>query len=279
MKPILYTSIITLATLSLSSAWADHKDSDVIHFGIVPQQSAIKLARKWTPVFQYLSQKTGYTIRFKTAPNIPVFEQRLADGRYDVAYMNPYHYTVFGQKPGYRAFAKQKDKQIKGLIVVHKDNAIQSLQDLSGQDLAFPAPAAFAASVLTRSKLVDQGIVFQPNYVSSHDSVYRTVAKGLFSAGGGIKRTLENVDPTIRAQLKILWTTHGYTPHAFAAHPALTTTKVAKLQQAMVNMHTDPLAQPLLKSLNFKGIETAQHQDWNDVRDLQVDKRLGRLIQ
>ena len=54
-------------------------------FGIVPQQSASKLAGLWTPILAYLSQKTGYAIRFKTARDIPTFEQRLAAGDYQCA--------------------------------------------------------------------------------------------------------------------------------------------------------------------------------------------------
>ncbi|MEO0444096.1 MAG: PhnD/SsuA/transferrin family substrate-binding protein, partial [Pseudomonadota bacterium] len=56
-------------------------------FGIVPQQSAKKLAQAWTPVLQYLSTKTGIKLQFKTAKNIPEFEKRLADGDYDFSYM------------------------------------------------------------------------------------------------------------------------------------------------------------------------------------------------
>ena len=40
-------------------------------FGIVPQQSAGKLAGLWTPILAYLSRKTGYAIHFKTAKDIP----------------------------------------------------------------------------------------------------------------------------------------------------------------------------------------------------------------
>jgi PAS domain S-box-containing protein len=120
-------------------------------FGVVPQLSATKLAGKWTPILQRLGDKTGYTIRFRTAPDIPAFEQRLATGEYDMAYMNPYHYTVFHESPGYVAFAKEKDKRIKGIMVVRKDSSYCELNELANQTLAFPAPAAFAASVLTRA--------------------------------------------------------------------------------------------------------------------------------
>ena len=141
----------------------------IYSFSVVPQQSATKLARIWVPLLQELQAKTGVSLRFVTAPDIPTFESRLANGEYDFAYMNPYHYTVFNQNPGYRALAKQAGKRIRGILVVRKNAAIQSVQDLNGQVIAFPAPAAFAATLLVRAYLNSQGIEQTPKFVSSHD--------------------------------------------------------------------------------------------------------------
>lgn len=207
---------------------------------------------------------------FSTAQDIPTFEQRLLAGEYDLAYMNPYHFTVFNQKPGYRAIARQKDKRIKGIIVVKKDSPIQSLAELQAQTLAFPSPAAFAASVLPRAKIAQDGISFTPQYVSSHDSVYLTVSRGLFPAGGGVLRTFNNTDPKVREQLRILWTTPGYTPHAFALHPRIDKALGERIQAALLSMNQAPEATALLKAINFKGIESAVDADWDDVRALNI---------
>jgi len=239
-------------------------------FGIVPQQSASKLARLWSPILRKLSQKSGYQLIFKTAPNIPIFEQRLAEGQYDIAYMNPYHFTLYGQKPGYKAFAKAKNHHIRGIIVIRADSPINQIEQLNNTTLAFPAPAAFAASVLTRTHLMAQQIQFIPKYVSSHDSVYRTVAKGLYPAGGGIIRTFNNIEPGIRQQLKIFWTSQGYTPHAFAAHPRLPNDVIVKLQSAMTHFAQSPDQQFLLNKINLSGFAPALSSDWDDVRALNI---------
>ncbi|WP_100753405.1 phosphate/phosphite/phosphonate ABC transporter substrate-binding protein [Vibrio salilacus] len=242
----------------------------VLTFGIVPQQSAITLAKNWGPILQHLSEKTGLKIVFRTAKDIPEFEQRVLKGEYDIAYMNPYHYTVFHQKPGYEAFAKQKDKLIRGIVIAKSDSSIQDLKDLDGETLVFPSPAAFAASLIPRSSLQAMGITFTPQYVSSHDSVYLNVAKGFFPAGGGIERTLNNTDPAVRSQLKVLWRTPGYTPHAFATHPALPPEVSAKIAEAMLTLNDDSEGQALLGRIKFKGIESAQDSDWDDVRALNI---------
>jgi len=245
-----------------------------LNFGVVPQQSASKLAQLWTPIFEELTLKSGIYIKFETAPDIPTFEKRLSQGKYDIAYMNPYHYVIFNQSPGYQALAKARDKRIKGIIVVAKDDAINNFNDLQNATLAFPAPASFAATILTQVDLKNNNITFQSKYVSSHDSVYRTVAKGIYPAGGGVLRTFNNIEPSIKEKLKILSTTKGYTPHAIAAHPSVTTEQVKKIQQALIAMEKSDAGKLLLNSIKIKGFEKAVNSDWNDIRKLNLSVKV-----
>ena len=81
-----------------------------ILFGIVPQQSATKLARACVPFIKRLSEETGVSVRFATLTDIPSFEKCLARGAYELAYMNPYHFAVFNKLSGYRAIVGQSDR-------------------------------------------------------------------------------------------------------------------------------------------------------------------------
>lgn len=264
-------NLLILASSSVLTDMAKAADSvDPITFGVVPQQSAGKLARLWTPVFENLSAATGYRIEFRTAPDIPEFERRLARGEYDLAYMNPYHYTTFHKQPGYEAFAKAKDKKLKGIVVVREDSTYKEMDQLAGQTLAFPSPAAFAASIVTRSYLQNQSIPILAEYVSSHDSVYLGVAKGLYPAGGGVMRTFNNVEEDIRDQLRILWVSPGYTPHAFAAHPRLDKTVVDTIRDAMLRLDETSGGRALLGNLKLKGIISAEDEEWGDIRALNL---------
>lgn len=239
-------------------------------FGVVPQQSASRLAQQWGPIMSHLSQVSGLNIEFQTAADIPTFEQRLANGDYDIAYMNPYHYTVFSRSPGYRAMAKARDKQIKGILVTQRGNPVESLQWLNDQTLAFPSPTAFAATILNQSDLNKAGVRFESDYVSSHDSVYLSVAKGFYPAGGGVMRTFNALPEVVKSQLTILHTTQGYTPHAIAYHPRLSLQHRELLAHALRELESSEQGQSLLEQLKIKGFQAAQDQDWDDVRQLDI---------
>ena len=244
-------------------------------FGVVPQQSASRLAEEWGPLLAEVSRRAGVPLVFRTAPSIPVFEERLGQGEFDLAYMNPYHYVVFHKANGYRAFAKEQDRKIKGILVVKKDSSYRKLADLAGKTVVFPAPAAFAASILPQAEFGRLRIPIESKFVASHDSVYRAVAAGLQEAGGGIQRTLEASPVEIRETLRVLSETPAYTPHAFAAHPRVTPEVLAKVMAAMASVSADEAGQRLLAPLAFKGIAAAQDKEWNDIRALDIDL-LGR---
>lgn len=274
MRKLCWSSML-LAVLTLAGAGAQGEAPPSLVFGVVPQQSATKLAQSWVPLLNELGRRAGLEIRFRTAPDIPEFERRVAAGEYDIAYMNPYHYAVFSAEPGYRAFAKAKDR-LQGILVVRSDSPIRDPHALAGATLAFPAPAAFAASVLPRAWLTQEGIPFTPKFVASHDSVYLAVAKGLYPAGGGVVRTFESLEPQSRAQLRVLWTTQAYTPHAFAAHPRVGEEELNRLTHALVTLDQSEAGRTLLAPLGMPGFEAAQDSDWNDVRALGIDL-LGTL--
>lgn len=243
--------------------------------GVVPQQSAVDLARDWIPMLQEVGRRAGIQLDFRTAPDIPTFEDRVLAGAYDLAYMNPYHYTVFSRSPGYKAFLKEKNRKLVGIIVVRKDSPVQSLDQLAGQVVGFPAPAAFAASILPRAEFSRRGIDIQARFVSSHDSAYRGVAQGLFAAGGGVQRTLEALDPAVAGQLRVLTTTAPYTPHALAIHPRVDEALATRLLQAFTGLADDEAGRRVLKPLAFKGLEAAQDDEWGSIRRLKLEQVVG----
>jgi len=257
-------AMLLLLAIASQQVRADDEAS-TLTFGIVPQQSATRLATIWVPFLDRLAGATGLRIVFATAKDIPTFEDCLAQGAYDIAYMNPYHYVEFHEDPGYRAIAHQSGKRLKGIVVARRDSDIAALADLAGLDVAFPSPAAFGASVLSRAEMKMRGIDFTPHYVKSHDSVYRAVSEGLYPAGGGVARTFRSIPDDLRSTLKIVHETAAYTPHAFAVHPSVSD-EIAELIAA--GMTDGAIGPDILGNLGMAGIERAVDANWNDVRSL-----------
>ena len=262
--------ILSLLCLPLSAVRA-HDNIQSYNFGVVPQQLSSKLIKNWLPLLKYLSEESGIQLHFATAKDIPAFENNLFNNFYDFAYMNPYHYITYHKSNNYQAIAKEKNKKIRGIIVTRKNSDYKNLQSLAAATIAFPSANAFAATLVTQSALYRNKISFKETYVGSHDSVYYHVALGDFPAGGGVLRTFNALKPTIRSKLTILYTTKGYTPHAFAAHPRVPQQVVLKVQQALVKLATTAAGKKILQDLKLNPVEKATDSDWNDIKQLNLN--------
>lgn len=270
-----YRFVITMLlalvlTLVAGGIPAGADERPVLSLGVVPQQAPGELADAWTPIATYLGERTGLTLRFATARDIPTFEQRLAEGVYDFAYMNPYHYMLYHEAPGYRALAREEGAALVGIVVVREDSPYRDITDLAGESIAFPGPHAFAATILPCAEMERLGIPVAPSYVSSHDSVYLAVARDLFAAGGGIVRTFEHMPPAVRDQLRILWRTDAYTPHPIAVHPRVAGPLAERVQAALLTMVGDPRGAALLGGAGLKGLTAARDADYDDIRRLRL---------
>lgn len=267
--------LLTILLFVCCSALAQQPQSGVAgnveySLGIVPQQSSQKLATMWLPLIGYLNAQTGFSISFSTAKDIPTFEDRVAEQEYDLAYINPYHYVVFSDSANYVPLARDAHKRISGIIVVREDSPYTTLQQLHGATLAFPAPAAFAASIIPRGMLAKENISINAQYVNSHDSVYLNVINGLFPAGGGIIRTLEHLPKMQNEKLRILWRSQDFTPHALAVHSRVPEAHRKKILAALIALNDSAENAHLLRGINFSGFAEAQDSDWDDVRELGI---------
>lgn len=229
--------------------------------GVVPQQSPLKLAKKWIQVTDYLSEKTGVKIVFKTENSIPAFQKELYAGKYDLAYMNPYHFVVANEKQNYEA-AIRADKLIKGIFV--SKGTTFNPEDFKGKTFLFPAPKAFAATLVTKYELKEKfGFDIDKEakvmYVNSHDSVYKGVARGIGDFGGGIVRTYNNFEKNKdKSTLNIVYTTKGYPSHPIAFHPKISKEIQNKIIEAFLTMPED--LKKILSIKNFIKTDTKEYE-------------------
>lgn len=239
--------------------------AQTLTLGVVPQQSPLKLLKKWTQITSYLSKNTGVNVVFKTESSIPLFEKKLYAGEYDLAYMNPYHFIVAHHKKEYDARIRA-NKKIVG-ILLSKDKSMQiSKENLKGKTFLYPAPNAFAATLLTKYELKDKfGLDIEKEakilYVNSHDSVYKGIERNIGDIGGGIIRTFNNYKKSDTQQLYIVYKTSAYPSHPIAFHPRVSEELKEKFIQAFLKMPED-----LKKLLSIKEFIQTQNEEYDVIQ-------------
>lgn len=242
--------------------------SNPLVFGVVPQQSPHELVKSWKPLVDYLEKTTGEKIVLKIERSIPEFEKNLYQGNYDIAYMNPSHYVIAHQKKGYQAKIRDQ-KNLVGILVVRKDSGIAGISDMKGKQFLFPAPGAFAATMINKYELlVEHKINIESDekfrYVNSHDSVYKGVARGIGEIGGGIERTFNDLDDKeTKSSLMIVHKSKPYPSHPFAFHPTVNKEIQQKVTIALLNT-----PDTLLLALNMKRLIEINHSEYNNIQTM-----------
>lgn len=237
---------------------------------VVPQLPASQTYVRWAPVLERVGQSAGLCFDLKISQSIPDFEGDLLGGKPDFAFMNPYHEVMAYQAKGYLPLLADGRNKLDGIIVVKNKSRISSIEDLRGTKMAFPAPNAFAASLLVRATLAKQGIEIEPIYVKSHNNVFRSVIAGDVSAGGAVNNTFQREPSEIQGQIRTLYVTRSYMPHPFSVNPRIPAKDREKVIQGFLNLTKSQEGLALLD-----GIQMPEPILVNYAHDYQPLERLG----
>jgi len=241
----------------------------IFRFALPPHQSPRELAKRWGPLIRHVGEHAGVNLQFQTAHSFSDYQQEMKAGRYDVSIISSYYYAAVDRAVGYTPLVHEKDAKFEGIMVVRKDSPYKTMADLKGVQIAYPGPTAIT-TLLAHTYLKANDIDYTPKYVVSLDSVYLSVAKGLFVAGQGEKRTFGGIDPAIRDQLRILWSADPIPPFVVIAHSRVPQATQKRIQQVMQSMGDTKETIELLSAINMKGFVIPDPSDYDEVRKLRL---------
>lgn len=245
--------------------------AEVYTFGVVPQYDQRQMFATWKPILNALEKRTGLTFRLVSTPTIAAFDKECLKGAYDFIYLNPFILLKANKAVGYLPVIRDRT-DLRGILVVRKDSPVKSPSELNGKTIAFPAPNAIGASLLMRADLSNLfHIRFAPLYVTSHDSVYLHVAKGLAEAGGGVEKTLQGQKAAIKDTLKVIYSTRPIPSHPVAAHPRVIARDAEKVRHAFIEMGATPEGRELLSKIPMNHPISATLHDYTPMMKWGLD--------
>jgi len=242
-------------------------------FVVMPQFTAGEIHRDWTPLLQRLGAEAGATLTLKLAPSIPRFEAEVLAGSPDFAYLNPYHAVMAMRAQAYLPLVRDH-KPLTGILVVRRSDAVKSVQELDGREIAFPSPNAFGASLWMRALLAErERVQVTPNYVQTHTNVYRQVLLGKAAAGGGIHSSLLQERDEVRNELRVLLETPPAAPHPVVAHPRVPAKLRQAVADALLHCTRDAAGQALLQAVALPNPQAADYErDYRPLERFKLEK-------
>lgn len=242
-----------------------------LHLGVVPQFEQRRLTAVWQPIAAALSARIDCDVTLHGSNSIPEFEAEFSEGKFDFAYMNPYHAVMAHNAQGYVPVIRSDESRLKGILVVRADDPIQSIEELHGKELAFPSPNALGASLLMRTELaVKHGIKVTPKYVKTHSSTYIHVLKDLAAAGGGVARTLREQPEPIKDALRVLYTTQEVFAHPIVVHPRVDPARRDAIQAALLEIAAE--TPELFAGIPMKSPTEADYGDYEGLSEMGLER-------
>lgn len=268
-----YPLYLLLAVMVSGVSSAAETEAKVYSVYIVPQLTAIATQKAWEPVLNKLSTATGLNFELVVMPSIPTFEAQLYKGAPDFAFVNPYHSIVAKRQQGYIPLLRDSATMLYGIVVVRKDDPIDSIEKLAGKKVSFPAPNAFAASLAIQATLAKKHIDIIPSFVKTHSNVYLSVLMEDTAAGGGVNNTFEREPSDVRDQLRILYVTPSFAPHPLMANPRIPEALRAKVITSFIDLAADPANAAIFNNIQMpKPIAADYRRDYLDLEKLGLDK-------
>ena len=189
--------LLLLALGLLSFAPNDARAEITLTFGTYAADKPTETVRKYRPFLTFLadrmSERLGekVTIKMTIAKEYAEGVRQLAEGEVDFARFGPASYVMVKDlNPQVRIVAiesKKGKKRFNGVIVVHRDSPVQSLEELAGLTFAFGDELSTIGRYLAQAQLLDAGISGEDlhsfAFLGRHDLVGEAVGAGKFAAG------------------------------------------------------------------------------------------------
>lgn len=263
---------ILAATLALPAGAAE-----VIYLGSVASESPTVMIARMAPLTDYLSARTGLTVRFRPAPNLGAAVADLVSGETSVAYLTPAAYLEAREKAGAIPMVSPLTKGVKTfslIVAVAKDSQAKSCHDLKGKAFAFGDKKALVQKAVVDECMGDVGGLSQMKYLDHYDNIAKALLIGDFEAGI-LKDTV--FDQYAPKGLRKLHESDQLPGYIVAASTKLDKDPREKIRQALLAITATPEGRQALSVLDkgYTGFVSVEDKEYDTIRKLirRVEKK------
>ena len=248
-------------------------------FGFLPILSSERLVNRFSPLVNYLAQRSHREIRMETAPDFAEFIRRTQHGqRYDILFTAPHFFYLAEHERGYHGLVRVNRSGMKAVVMVPVDSPIHALPDLRGKVLSTTGPLALS-TLLIRDLLIRSGLDPDKDVrmvaTPSHIAALLSSQQGTTDASAVMLPVFRHADPVTRDSMRIV-AESDMTPHIpIGLAPWVPDTIGRELQKILLDMQNDPEGREILRGLEWPGFVPVDEHEYDSVRSLAEQVRVN----
>jgi phosphonate transport system substrate-binding protein len=227
-------------------------------------------------------QQQGIELDWVLYSSYDALVEAFASREIDLAWNGPISYVKIKQRlndPCRVVAMRDVDVNFTSQFFARRDSNITTLADLKGKRLALGSRGSAQAGLLPYHFLKQQGLDPQrdlaacsftedrePSALSDERAVVDLVLKGSYDAGAVSGRTLEVLSEQgqpIAENLRVFWSSPGYSHCCFTAHKELDAALAQQITEAFITMqYQDPLGKEVLDAEGCKAFVSGITTGW-----------------
>lgn len=256
--------------------------------GLTPEHNIFKQVRRYEPLADYLSKKTGVRVTLKVLTYRGNVIENFQSLKLDGAFFGSFGYVLAHAKLGVVALARPEypdgSSSYHGVLFVRKDGGIRTVRQMKGKRLALVARATtagflFPAVFLKRAGVRNPETFFREvYYAGAHEGTIDDVLDRKADVGGSKNTVYDRFaaeNPRIGRELVILGTSDEVPENALALRKDIEDSVKGKLLDALIAMHSDPEGAKVLKAFGARRFIGTTDADYAPVmayaRELGID--------
>jgi phosphonate transport system substrate-binding protein len=291
-KSLLAFSLIAILAIGCvqqeTSAPRQPPPEKTLLIGLTPEHNIFKQVRRYEPLADYLSKKTGIRVNLK----VLTYRGNVIDNfqflKLDGAFFGSFSYSLANAKLGVVVLARPEDpdgiSSYHGVIFVRKDSGIRTVRQMKGKRLALVARATtagylFPSIFLGRAGVRNPETFFKEVYhAGTHEGTIDDVLDRKADVGVS-KNTVYNrfaaENPRVGRDLVILGKSDDVPENALALRRDIEDSVKRKLVDALIAMHADPEGAKVLEAFGARRFIETTDADYMPVmtytRELGID--------
>ena len=274
--------LLIIAAALLFFAHGLHAAEAPIRFGLTAAvvRENLDLYERWAA---YLGRRIGRPVEFVQRRTYREAMEMLETGEHDFSWICSFPYAKYRSSKFFGLMAVpvfQGQPLYRSYIVVHKDRAFATIDDLKGRVFAYSDPDSNSGYIVPRQMLANKGqnpdeffrqTFFTYSHTETIEAVAQHVADGA-AVDSYVWEYLNSHQPQVTARTKVIQRseTFGFPPlvYRIGIDPELR----ERMTQALLTMDQDSEGRALLSELMLDRFITASSDLYDNVR-LNIDRR------
>lgn len=269
--------VLALVSLGVGGCLQDsEKPLNTLRIGILPDQSREQLEKRYTLLFQHLSQSIGIPYELVVPRDYGHLLELFHNGEVDLAYFGGFTFVKAHLQDGARPMVmRDVDFRFASYFLAKASNAKAAVADFRGATFGFGSKLSTSGHLMPRSFLQNKGIepekfFAEVKYSGGHDKTAHWVRDGVVELGVANASIVDSMFADGRlgpTDVRVVWKTPPYPDYVWALRRGVDDKIRGALTDAFLGLSTGDARQAeLLRSVGAGSFQPARVDDFAELR-------------